>query len=122
MRLLVAATLSTALLAAPAVTVASATRSCAATDLRYPFRSGGPKDFGVFELRVTGGGCATAHRIAKAWMRRFEAALDAGHVRLPKSVGGFAFETLRPTEAQSYNERGRKGQTTIRFAYRVPNG
>ena len=37
-------------------------------------------------------------------------------------VAGFAFETLPPDAAQTYNERGRKRAKTIRFDYRVPNG
>lgn len=122
MRRPVAAGVVSVALLVPGTAAAATTHTCAAADLRYPFTAGGPKDFGVFTLRITGGGCATAHRIAKAWMRRFEASLSAGVVRVPKSVGGFAFTTLRPTEAQSYNERGRRGTTTIRFVYRVPNG
>jgi hypothetical protein len=97
-------------------------RSCSSTDLRYPFRPGGPKTFGVFKLRITGGTCRTAHRVAKTWMKRFEANIKAGHVRLPRSVEGFTFATLRATEAQTYRERGRRRATTIRFDYRVPNG
>ena len=96
--------------------------TCKSADLRYPFEPGGPKTFGVFRLRITGGGCAAAHRVAKEWMDRFEGELLRGHVRLPKRVFGFRFTTLAPVEAQSYNERGRKGATTIRFLYRVPNG
>jgi hypothetical protein len=101
---------------------APATLLCKSRDLRYPFRTGGPKDFGVFELRVTAGRCTTAHRVAKAWKKRFEAALRGGHVRLPHSVDGFTFTTLPAHVAQTYRERGRKGSTTIRFEYRVPNG
>jgi hypothetical protein len=97
-------------------------RSCSSTDLRYPFRPGGPKTFGVFKLRITGGTCRTAHRVAKTWMKRFEANIKAGHVKLPRSVEGFTFTTLRATEAQTYRERGRRRATTIRFDYRVPNG
>jgi hypothetical protein len=101
---------------------AKPTRSCSSTDLRYPFRPGGPKTFGVFKLRITGGTCRTAHRVAQAWMKRFEANIKAGHVKLPRSVEGFTFVTLRATEAQTYRERGRRRSTTIRFDYRVPNG
>ena len=53
---------------------------------RYPFQPGGPKSFGVFKLTVEGGKCTTAHRVAKAWMKAFEAEIDQGRVKLPKSV------------------------------------
>jgi hypothetical protein len=105
-----------------AVADARPTLRCKSADLRYPFMRGGPKDFGVFRLRITGGHCPTAHRVAKRWMKRFEANLRAGRVKLPRSVDGFAFTTLRPNAAQTYNERGRRRTTTIRFDYRVPNG
>src|SRR5215210_2507650 len=106
----------------PAAAGAAPARSCRSADLRYPFQPGGPNDFGVFRLRIAGGRCATAHRVAKAWMDRFEANLRAGRIRLPRTVHGFRFKTLPPTAAQTYNERGRRRATTIRFAYRVPNG
>src|SRR4051794_1385951 len=112
-------------LAATAAVLVPATASatgCRSSDMRYPFQAGGPKDFGVFKLRITNGSCATARRIAKAWKKDFETALRNGKVRLPKQEGGFSFKTLKPTAAQTYNERGRKGSTTIRFDYRVPNG
>jgi hypothetical protein len=96
--------------------------SCRSGDLRYPFQPGGPKTFGVFKLRITGGTCATAHRVAKTWMNEFEGDLLRGHVRLPRRVEGFRFTTLPPNAAQTYRERGRKRTTTIRFDYRVPNG
>src|SRR3954463_14818587 len=109
--------------AASVLTPASALAvGCKSADMRYPYQSGGPKDFGVFKLRITNGSCATARRIAKAWKKDFETALRNGKVRLPKQEGGFSFKTLKPTAAQTYNERGRKGSTTIRFDYRVPNG
>jgi hypothetical protein len=98
------------------------TRTCKSADLRYPFQPGGPKTFGVFKLQITGGTCATAHRVAKAWMKKFEANLSAGRVRLPRSVAGFTFKTLPATAAQTYRERGRKRTTSIRFDYVVPNG
>ncbi len=108
---------------APPAAQAQSTRSCASADLRYPFRPGGPKTFGVFTLQVTGGTCATAHRVARAWMREFERRIRRpGRLRLPRSVAGFRFTTLSPDEAQSYRERGRRGATVIRFRYRVPNG
>jgi hypothetical protein len=101
---------------------AEAARRCPSGDLRYPFEPGGPKTFGVFELRIDGGGCPTAHRIAKRWMDRFEANLADGRVELPASVRGWAFEELPPRAAQTYRLRGRKTGRTIRFHYVVPNG
>jgi hypothetical protein len=101
---------------------AAPAKPCKSADLRYPFRPGGPKTFGVFKLRIDGGTCAAAHRVAKEWMNTFEGDLLRGHLKLPRKVLGFAFTTLAPTAAQSFNERGRKGTTTIRFDYRVPNG
>jgi hypothetical protein len=121
-RLLLAALCATVLsIALPGSAVAAA-KHCKSSDLRYPFQPGGPNDFGVFKLRITGGKCTTAHRVAKTWMKRFEANLANGQVKLPRHVRGFTFKTLRATEAQTYRERGRKGTTTIRFNYRVPNG
>jgi hypothetical protein len=98
------------------------TLGCKSADLRYPFMPGGPKTFGVFKLQITGGSCATAHRVAKAWMTRFEANIKAGSTKRPRSVSGFTFTELRPNAAQTYRERGRNGTTSIRFDYRVPNG
>jgi hypothetical protein len=106
----------------PAATADAKPTRCKSADLRYPFMAGGPKTFGVFKLKITNGTCATAHRVAKTWMRRFEANLKHGHVKLPRHVSGFAFEDLPATEAQSFRERGRKGAKTIRFLYRIPNG
>ena len=101
---------------------AQASERCASADLRYPFEPGGPKTFGVFKLRIDDGGCHTAHRVAKEWMDRFEANLDDGRAKLPKHVRGFTFKKRPPTAAQTYTMRGRKGETTIRFDYVVPNG
>jgi hypothetical protein len=110
-------------LAVAAVLATAATPAhCHSADLRYRFQPGLPKDFGVFALRVSGGRCATAHKVAKRWQTRFERDLEQGQVRLPRNVMGFHFVTLAPDEAQTYNERGRRGGTTIRFDYRVPNG
>ena len=111
-----------AVMAAPGVAGAAPSVQCKSADLRYPFQPGGPKTFGVFKLRIAGGTCATAHRVAKEWMNTFEGDLLRGHLKLPKKVLGFAFTTLKPDAAQTFNERGRKGATTIRFDYRVPNG
>ena len=101
---------------------AQAAERCASADLRYPFQPGGPKTFGVFKLRITHGGCKTAHRVAKRWMDRFEANLEDGSTKLPEHVRGFTFKSLPPTAAQTFNMRGRKGDKTIRFDYVVPNG
>ena len=117
-----AALLTAAAILLPAAAADAKPRRCHSADLRYPFTEGGPKTFGVFKLRITGGRCATAHRVAKTWMRRFEDNLSEGRVKLPRIVRGFSFTTLPPDEAQTYNERGRRGSTTIRFDYRVPNG
>ena len=97
-------------------------RDCNSADLRYPFMPGGPQTFGVFELRVADGRCVNAHRVADAWMTRFEAAFRAGHVRLPRSMDGFTFTTLPAHVAQTYRERGQRQTTTIWFEYRIPNG
>ena len=106
-----------------AVAQASTTHRCKSADLRYPFEPGGPKTFGVFRLRITGGRCATAHRVAKIWMEKLEASIHgSGPLKVPRSAGGFAFKTLRPNAAQTYNERGRRARKTIRFDYVVPNG
>jgi hypothetical protein len=98
------------------------TRDCRSADLRYPFAPGGPRTFGVFRLQITGGSCRTAHRVAARWMGRFEAALRAGSVRLPRDVAGFAFVQLPANAAQTYRLRGRRSATSIRFDYVVPNG
>jgi hypothetical protein len=55
-------------------------------------------------------------------MKRFEASIRSGHLKVPKSVSGFTFTTLPAHAAQTYTERGVKGGLTIRFDYRVPNG
>src|SRR3954470_23532986 len=105
-------------LAAPAtVGAAAAVHPCKSGDLRFPFRAGGPKDFGVFKLRISGGTCATAHRVAKAWMKKF----DAGK-GIPRSAAGFTFTNLPAHHAQELRERGKRGLTTVSFDYRVPSG
>src|SRR3954451_3174869 len=116
--LLAAAVLGAALLA-PAPAPAKPAR-CKSADLRYPFKPGGPKTFGVFRLRIRGGSCKTAHSVAKAWQDSFESALSHGKVKLPKSVDGFTFKTLPATKAQTYNEKGTRGEAVIRFDYTVP--
>jgi hypothetical protein len=98
-------------------------RACKSSDLRYPFQRGGPKDFGVFRLTITGASCPTAHAVAKTWMIRFEKNLHGpGKLRLPRHVKGYTFTTLAPDAAQTYRLRGRNGAKTLRFDYVVPNG
>jgi hypothetical protein len=117
----IAAVLASAAVLVPAGAAdASSYRHCRSADLRFPFMPGGDNDFGVFRLRIDGGGCAKAHRVAKAWMAEFES--HQTELVLPRKVLGFRFKDLPPTAAQTFNERGRKGSTTIRFDYRVPNG
>jgi hypothetical protein len=119
---LAAAAIALPVLAAAPATPAAAAQTCRSADLRYPFQEGGANDFGVFRLRADGASCRTAHRVAKKWMTRFEAAITDGRVALPKRVEGFRFKTLAPHAAQTYTLRGRKGAATIRFDYMVPNG
>ena len=109
-------------LLATASSAHAAVRSCKAGDLHYPFQPGGPRTFGVFKLTVDGGSCARAHRVARSWMAEFELNLRLGKVKLPRKVAGFSFKSLPPDAAQTYRLRGRRGATTIRFDYRVPNG
>jgi hypothetical protein len=119
----IAAVLASAVaLLATAAADASTYRSCRSADLRHPFQPGGHDDFGVFRLRIDGGSCTGAHRVAAAWMDEFEASFEAGRLELPRKALGFTFKSLTPTAAQTYAERGRKGSATIRFDYRVPNG
>lgn len=121
-KLFIAAAFITACLLPGTAAAASSQRSCHSADLRYPFMPGGLNTFGVFGLRIAHGPCPTAHRIAKAWMSRFEAAFRAGRLIMPRSVDGFKFTTLDAHEAQEFRERGQMGTTTIRFDYRIPNG
>lgn len=100
----------------------ASTLRCKSADLHYPFRPGGPKTFGVFKLRITDGTCRKAHQVARTWMAEFELNLLLGHDTLPRKVAGFRFSSLPPDAAQTFRERGRKGTTTIRFDYVVPNG
>jgi hypothetical protein len=119
------AVLAVVLLAAllPVAAADAKPKRCKSADLRYPFQPGGPNDFGVFKLRITGGKCATAHRVAKKWMTRFEKNIRTeGELKLPKNVEGFVFKSLPPTAAQTFNMRGKKEKRTIRFDYVVPNG
>lgn len=123
LKLLLAASLVAAcLLPSTASAASSQPHGCRSADLRYPFMPGGPNTFGVFGLRIAHAPCTTAHRVAKAWMSRFEAAFRAGHLVMPRSVDGFRFTTLDAHEAQEFRQRGQMGTTTIWFDYRIPNG
>jgi hypothetical protein len=122
LRYALATIVALSVLASPALAQDGTPVRCKSADLRYPFEPGGPKTFGVFKLRVTGGTCTTAHRVAKSWMNDFEGDILRGHLRLPRSVDGFSFKSLPPDAAQTYRERGRRRATTIDFEYRVPNG
>ena len=119
--LAVASVALVALLPAANANAASAL-NCKSADLRYPFQPGGPKTFGVFDLRITDGSCRKAHRVAKSWMAKFELNLLLGEVKLPRKAAGFTFKSLPPNAPQTFRERGRNGTTTIRFDYVVPNG
>ena len=119
---LLAATAAVLLAAAAGPANAGTMHRCHSSDLRYAFSPGAPKSFGVFRLRVGGGSCATARRVAHAWGNAFEINIHNGSATLPRLVRGFAFVTLPAREAQTYREHGTKGATTIRFDYRVPNG
>src|SRR4051795_11714447 len=100
------------LLAAPAALLPAAaanakTRTCKSSDLRYAFMPGQPKFFGVHKLRVTGGRCATARRVANRWMKRFEAGIkQPGPLRLPKHVRGFTFKQVPVRASQTFGLRG----------------
>jgi hypothetical protein len=117
---------ATVLLAVVAVLPAAAadakTVTCKSSDLRYAFMPGQPKFFGVHKLRVSGGRCPAARRVAKAWMKRFEANLKRGSDRLPRHVRGFTFKQVPVRAAQTFGLRGTRGQTVVRFNYVVPNG
>src|SRR5919206_5378008 len=110
-RLLLPLALTAALAAVPAAASAASapqTLRCKSADLRYAFQDGLPRDFGVWRLRIANGTCATAHRVAKRWQRRFERSLEA---RLPRRVDGFRFHQLPPNAAQTYRLRGVRDAT-----------
>ena len=121
-KLFIAALLTAACLLPSTAAAAVSQRNCRSADLRYPFMPGGPNTFGVFGLRIAHGPCTTAHRVAKAWMSKFEDTMKSGSIRRPKFVLGFTFTELPVNAAQTFRERGRKGSTSIRFDYVVPNG
>jgi hypothetical protein len=106
----------------PAAAANAKTRTCNSSDLRYAFMPGQPKFFGVHKLRVTGGRCAAAHRVAKAWMKRFEANLKRGSEKLPRHVSGFTFKQVPVRANQTFGLRGTRNGTVIRFNYVIPNG
>ena len=120
--LALAAALTAVALVPAGAAEARPTVTCKSADMRYPFQPGQPNHFGVHALTITGGSCKTARSVAKRWMTRFEAALDDGRLALPKRVDGFRFRQLPPNAPQTYRLRGRKGSTSIRFDYVVPNG
>ena len=123
MRLPALAAAAAALALLAAAPAEAKTRTCRSSDLRFPFQPGGPKTFGVFHLKVTGGTCTTAHRVAKDWKRRFQAnERKPGPLRLPKHVDGFTFSQVPVHAAQTFGLKGVRGATTIRFDYVVPNG
>ncbi len=98
------------------------TSTCKSSDLRFPFMPGGPKTFGVFHLKVTGGTCATARRVAKDWKQRFQANERQGKVKLPTHVDGFTFTQVPVHQAQTFGLKGVRNATMLRFDYVVPNG
>jgi hypothetical protein len=101
---------------------AAAVHVCKSSDLRYSFNQGGPKDFGVFKLTISGGTCSTAHRVAKTWMTKFERNLHSGSEKRPRHARGFTFTSRAANEPQTFRVKGTRDLTTIRFKYRVPNG
>ena len=120
LRPLAVSALLASLAVVPAATATTPkTLRCASADLRYPFQEGLPNDFGVWRLKITNGSCATAHRIAKTWQRRFEQSSTGA---LPRTVRNFRFRQLPPNAAQTYRLRGTRGATVVRFDYVVPNG
>ena len=108
------------LAAAPAE--ARTAKACKSSDLQFPFMPGGPKFFGVHKLKVTGGTCATAHRVAKDFKKRFTVTLNKGGQTPPKHVDGFRFTQVPVRAAQTFGMKGVRGATTIRFNYVIPNG
>jgi|GEM_PF-5147737 hypothetical protein len=123
MRRLLPLLAAVALCAAAAPAAEAKTRSCSSSDLRYPYKPGGKKTFGVFKLKATGATCRVAHHAAHAWMAEFEASLRGdGPLVLPRTAGGFRWKQLRPNAAQTYRLRGTKGSKVVTFDYVVPNG
>ena len=106
----------------PAATADAKTSTCKSADLRYPFQPGGPKTFGVFRLRVTGGSCTTAHRVAKAWMTKFEANIDNGSGARPKSAAGFTLHRVAAERRPDLPPARHQAKTRINFDYVIPNG
>ena len=93
----------TAAVALPAAAQAKTTRSCKSGDLRYPFQPGGPKTFGVFKLRITGGKCKTGHRVAKGWMDRVRGQPERRQGQAPEVPSRASpSSSCRRTPAQTY--------------------
>jgi len=94
----------------------AAPTACKSSDLRYSFNPGGPKTFGVFNLRQTATTCKVARYVAKEFGRKYE---STG--KLPKRAGGFAIfgYTSGPQQVTIKATAGRK---VVRFRYVVANG
>ena len=123
MRRLLPVLAALAVLAAAPAAAEAKPRSCASSDLRYPYEPGGKKTFGVFKLKATGASCLDAHHAAHAWLAEFEASLRGeGPLRMPRTAGGFKWKELQPNAAQTYRLRGTKGSKVVTFDYVVPNG
>jgi hypothetical protein len=110
-----AAGVAAALCAFPAA--AATTRSCKSSDLRFAYRAGQPKYFGVFHLRERGTTCGVARTLARDAGRKI---LPTGKV--PARVDGFRLTQFQPPQAQTFGVRGRKGSAVVTFWYVVPNG
>jgi hypothetical protein len=108
-----------AALVAAAPAPAATSHHCASRDLRFPFQPGMAKTFGVHRLRISGGSCATAHRIAKRFDHRFRTSQSENP---PRHVHGWTFESLPFKAAQTFRLRGTEGARVVRFNYLVPNG
>jgi hypothetical protein len=109
-------------LVALALLPGAATHDCKSSDLRFAFQPGAPKFFGVFRLKATNASCATAHKVAKDWKKRFQANQNHGNDTLPKKVDGFTFTTFETHAAQTVGMKGRRGAATLQFRYVIPNG
>ena len=68
-------------------------------------------------MRATRTSCSNAHAVAAAFKQKFEV-----KYKLPKTVNGYTFTSLKPKAAQTYRLRGSKGAVRIKFDYVVPNG
>ena len=119
-RVAVLATFASALAAAPAAIASTdGAQRCRAADLRYGIQDGMPRDFGVWRLRVTGGSCTTAHRVARAFQLKL---IQSPTGKVPRTVAGFQIDQLPPHAAQTYTLRATRGRTIVEFDEVVPNG